>query len=223
MPLRTSQAAAGAMQPWSGASSTSPVSRSTRRSSIPGHGASSPTTPRPTRSSWPPRSGRASRTSSTRPPPRPPIRRSPGTPASGPTWRRVWRSIWGNPCFTATTSPTRWICRGPSTPGTPPWPWAAIAWSTPLFQPSAAAGLDAIYRIEIAGTASFCARIARDTYEDLPHTLDVDCVISADAVTALLVIAGRLRPWPAIALGGLRFTGARPEIGPRFFDLFVFP
>jgi hypothetical protein len=42
-------------------------------------------------------------------------------------------------------------------------------------------------------------------------------------VAALLVIGGRLSQWPAIALGRLRFTGDRPELGPRFADLFVFP
>jgi hypothetical protein len=42
-------------------------------------------------------------------------------------------------------------------------------------------------------------------------------------VTALLVITGRLSQWPAIALGRLTFTGDRPELGPRFADLFVFP
>jgi uncharacterized protein (TIGR03083 family) len=92
-----------------------------------------------------------------------------------------------------------------------------------LFQPWAAAGRDAIYRIDIDGTEPFCAQIAGDTYEDLPDAPGVDCVVSADPVTALLVISGRLSRWSAVALGSLRFTGERPEIGPRFFDLFVFP
>jgi hypothetical protein len=46
---------------------------------------------------------------------------------------------------------------------------------------------------------------------------------SPDPVTALLVITGRLSQWPAIARGRLTFTGHRPELGPRFADLFVFP
>jgi hypothetical protein len=29
--------------------------------------------------------------------------------------------------------------------------------------------------------------------------------------------------WSAIALGLLTFSGEHPEIGPRFFDLFMFP
>ena len=47
--------------------------------------------------------------------------------------------------------------------------------------------------------------------------------ISADPVTALLVITGRVSQWPAVALGRLVFSGPRPELGPRFADLFVFP
>lgn len=90
-----------------------------------------------------------------------------------------------------------------------------------IFQPSAA-GLDATYRIDIAGAEPFSVRIAGGTYEEVPGDPDVDCVISADPVTALMVISGRLSRWPAIALGGLRFAGDS-EIGPRFFDLFVFP
>jgi hypothetical protein len=37
------------------------------------------------------------------------------------------------------------------------------------------------------------------------------------------LIGGRLSHWPAIALGQLTFAGDRPELGPRFADLFVFP
>lgn len=92
-----------------------------------------------------------------------------------------------------------------------------------VFQPSAAAGLEATYRIEIAGTEPLSAHVAGGTYDHRPAGPATDCVISADPVTALMVISGRLSRWPAIALGGLRFTGPRPEIGPRFFDLFVFP
>jgi hypothetical protein len=43
--------------------------------------------------------------------------------------------------------------------------------------------------------------------------------ISADPVTALMIISGRLSPWPAIAL----MACASPGIVPKFFDLFVFP
>jgi uncharacterized protein (TIGR03083 family) len=92
-----------------------------------------------------------------------------------------------------------------------------------IFQPAASVGLEATYRVEVARIEPFHARIADATYTPLEAPGSVDCVISADPVTALLVISGRLSQWPAIALGRLTFTGDRPELGPRFADLFVFP
>jgi uncharacterized protein (TIGR03083 family) len=92
-----------------------------------------------------------------------------------------------------------------------------------MFQPAEAEGLEATYRIEIAGTEPFSVRIADCTYEEVSAAPSVDCTISADPVTAHLVISKRISQWPAIALGRLTFTGERPEIGPRFFDLFMFP
>jgi uncharacterized protein (TIGR03083 family) len=114
-----------------------------------------------------------------------------------------------------------------------PWPidpaHAALAVSAlrvaypAMFQPAAAVGLDATYRIEIAGTDGFFVRIADGTFDEPAAPESVDCVISADPVAALLVISGRLSRWPAIALGRLALTGDCPELGPRFFDLFLFP
>jgi uncharacterized protein (TIGR03083 family) len=92
-----------------------------------------------------------------------------------------------------------------------------------IFQPSAAAGLEATYRIEIPGTEAFSARIAGDAYEELPASGPPDCEIAMDPVAALLVITGRLSRWAGIALGGITFGGDRRDLGPRFFDLFVFP
>lgn len=91
-----------------------------------------------------------------------------------------------------------------------------------LFQPSVAAGLEATYGIEIAGSEPFSVRITDGVYEERPASPAVDCTISADPVTALMVISGRLSRWPAVALGTLRFSGDA-GLGPRFFDLFVFP
>jgi hypothetical protein len=54
----------------------------------------------------------------------------------------------------------------------------------------------------------FIVRIAARTYKEVSAAPLVNCVIPADPVTALIVISGRLSQWPAIALGGLRFTGA---------------
>ena len=92
-----------------------------------------------------------------------------------------------------------------------------------IFQPPAAAGLRATYRIDVPGAVPFFVRIADGTYEELAAPPSIDCVISADPVTALMVRSGRLSQWPAVALGRLTFTGACPEIGPRFAELFVFP
>jgi len=115
-----------------------------------------------------------------------------------------------------------------------PWPidpeYAAVAIGgyqrvgySAIFRPAASAGLEATYRVEVAGTDPFHARVADGTYTEPEAPGSIDCVISADPVTALLVITGRLKQWPAIALGRLKFTGDRPELGPRFADLFVFP
>lgn len=92
-----------------------------------------------------------------------------------------------------------------------------------LFQPGAAGGLEASYSIDVPGTKPFVVRISQGTYEELPAGPSVDCVISMDPVTALLLTTGRLSQWPAIALGRLTFSGDRPELGPRFVELFVFP
>ena len=91
------------------------------------------------------------------------------------------------------------------------------------FQPAAAAGLRASYRLEIPGTAPFHVTVADGSYEEPSHPPSIDCVIAADPVTALLVQSGRLSQWPAVALGRLTFAGPHPELGPRFAELFVFP
>ena len=121
-----------------------------------------------------------------------------------------------------------------ATAGGVPWPidpgYAALALGgyyrigySAIFQPLAGAGLEATYHIDTPGTDPLFVQIADGTCEELPAAASVDCVISADPVTALLVTGGRLSQWPAIALGRMTFTGGRPEIGPKFFDLFVFP
>jgi putative sterol carrier protein len=92
-----------------------------------------------------------------------------------------------------------------------------------IFNPAAAAGLDATYRLDTAGTDPFFLRTTEGTCEEPTTPGSVDCIISSDPVTALLVLSGRLSQWAAIALGRLTFSGDRPEIGPRFPNLFVFP
>jgi hypothetical protein len=92
-----------------------------------------------------------------------------------------------------------------------------------IFNPAAATELKATYQLDTAGTNPFFVRIAGGVYEEPATPGSIDCVISADPVAALLVLSGRLSQWAAIALGRLTFSGDRPEIGPRFTDLFVFP
>jgi uncharacterized protein (TIGR03083 family) len=92
-----------------------------------------------------------------------------------------------------------------------------------IFNSTAAAGLEATYLLDTAGTDPFFVRITDATYEAAATPRAVDCIISDDPMTALLVMSGRLSQWAAIALGRLTFSGDRPEIGPRFTDLFVFP
>ena len=83
--------------------------------------------------------------------------------------------------------------------------------------------LEATFQLDTAGAHPFFVRVTNATCEAPASPGSVDCVISADAVTELLVMSGRLSQWAAIALGRLTFSGDRPEIGPRFHDLFVFP
>jgi uncharacterized protein (TIGR03083 family) len=92
-----------------------------------------------------------------------------------------------------------------------------------IFNPAAAAGIEATFRLDTAGTDPFFVRISNATYEEPAAAGSVDCVITADSVTELLVMSGRLSQWAAVALGRLTFSGQRSEIGPRFNDLFVFP
>jgi uncharacterized protein (TIGR03083 family) len=92
-----------------------------------------------------------------------------------------------------------------------------------FFQADRAVGLDATYRVDIPGTESSIVRVVDGTCAEVPAAPSADCIISTDPVTAHLVYTGRISQWSAIALGRLSFSGARPEIGPGFFDLFVCP
>lgn len=114
-----------------------------------------------------------------------------------------------------------------------PWPidpgYAALAVRSfracysAMFNPIPAAGLEATYRLDTAGIDPLFVRITDATYEEPATPGSVECIISADPVTALLVLSGRISQWAAVALGRLSFSGDRPEIGPRFTNLFVFP
>jgi uncharacterized protein (TIGR03083 family) len=85
-----------------------------------------------------------------------------------------------------------------------------------------ARGHSAAYGIELRGGPAMTARFTDGAYALEPPG-PVDVTISADPVAFLLVSAGRLSRYEAIALGLLSAEGRRPELGLAFFDLFVNP
>ncbi len=90
--------------------------------------------------------------------------------------------------------------------------------------PATTRGLDAAYEIELRGLGRLVARFVDGEYRLEPaDSGPVDCIISADPVAYLLVGAGRLPQWPAIALGLISAAGLRPELALGFTDLFIFP
>ncbi len=84
----------------------------------------------------------------------------------------------------------------------------------------AAAGLRATYEVHVRGGEHHLfvfddgeLRIER------PGSHRIDCHISADPATFLLVAWGRRNQWPAIARRQLVAWGRRPWLGPRFRGL----
>jgi mycothiol maleylpyruvate isomerase-like protein/SCP-2 sterol transfer family protein len=98
----------------------------------------------------------------------------------------------------------------------------------PLFavcvNPQTAAGHSAAYRIELRGADGFTARFTDGRLGLEPYGSGAaDCTISVDPVAFLLVAAGRLSQWAAIALGLMEVRGPREDLALGFGDLFVFP
>jgi hypothetical protein len=93
-----------------------------------------------------------------------------------------------------------------------------------LLDVEAAAAMTATYAIDLGSGTRFTAELADGRYggEAAPSQL-IDCTISADPVTFLLVASRRLSQWAAFALGALIAGGPRPELAPRFMDLFAYP
>jgi uncharacterized protein (TIGR03083 family) len=89
---------------------------------------------------------------------------------------------------------------------------------------AAAAGLTATYQVHLYGGPSFQVRFDRGTPTvEPPQPGAVDCRLTVDPVTFLLVVYGRRSQWPGILRGRLRAWGPRPWLGPRFQRLFVRP
>jgi uncharacterized protein (TIGR03083 family) len=99
---------------------------------------------------------------------------------------------------------------------------------TPLFElavnPETTTGLSVAYEVELRGIGGSVVRFADGEFSVEPgYPGPVDCTISADPVGYLLVGAGRLSPWTAIALGLMSAGGPHPELAPRFSGLFIYP
>jgi uncharacterized protein (TIGR03083 family) len=89
---------------------------------------------------------------------------------------------------------------------------------------AAAAGLTATYEVRLRGGPSFQVRFDRGTATlGSPQPGAVDCRLTVDPVTFLLVVYGRRSQWPGILRGRLRAWGPRPWLGLRFQRLFVRP
>jgi hypothetical protein len=78
--------------------------------------------------------------------------------------------------------------------------------------------------IELTTGERLTTRFVNGEYRlEPPDSGPVDCTITADPVTFLLVGSGRVSPWAAIALGLLEAGGDGPELGLGFNNPFLFP
>jgi uncharacterized protein (TIGR03083 family) len=91
-------------------------------------------------------------------------------------------------------------------------------------RPEAARGAPAVYEIRLRGNGPrYVIRVANGTAEVRAAGGPVDCVISADPVTYLLVLFGRMPLVRALLRGGIVAKGRRPWLGVRFKGLFFNP
>lgn len=90
--------------------------------------------------------------------------------------------------------------------------------------PVAAAGHTGRYGLELRGAANVVVTFIDGVYGfEAPSEVPVDCQLSADPVTYLLVGTGRMSQWTAIAQGLISAGGAHPELAVAFGGLFEFP
>ena len=98
------------------------------------------------------------------------------------------------------------------------------ATDAPMLNPTTTHGLTAAYGVELRRGSSFAVRFVDGRYGLEPSgSAPVDCTISADPVAYLLVAAGRMSQWEAIALGLIAAEGPKPELALGFVDLFMYP
>jgi uncharacterized protein (TIGR03083 family) len=93
-----------------------------------------------------------------------------------------------------------------------------------VVRPEAARGAPLTYEVRLRGNGPrYVIRVADGTAEVRAAGGPVDCVISADPVTFLLVAYGRMPLGRAMLRGGMLAWGRRPWLGLRFKDLFFNP
>lgn len=91
-------------------------------------------------------------------------------------------------------------------------------------RPEAARGAPVTYEVRLRGNGPrYVIRVADGTAEVRAVGGPVDCVISADPVTYLLVVYGRMPLGRALMRGGMLARGRRPWLGLRFKTLFFNP
>jgi uncharacterized protein (TIGR03083 family) len=98
------------------------------------------------------------------------------------------------------------------------------AMSPLVVRPEAGRGAPVTYEVRLRGNGPrYVIRVADGTAEVRAVGGPVDCVISADPVTYLLVVYGRMPLGRALLRGGIVAWGRRPWLALRFKDLFFNP
>jgi uncharacterized protein (TIGR03083 family) len=93
-----------------------------------------------------------------------------------------------------------------------------------VVRPEAGRGTPMTYEIRLRGNGPrYVIRVADGTAAVRAVGGPVDCVISADPVTYLLVVYGRMPLGRALLRGGIFAKGRRPWLGLRFKNLFFNP
>jgi uncharacterized protein (TIGR03083 family) len=93
-----------------------------------------------------------------------------------------------------------------------------------VVRPEAGRGAAVTYEVRLRGDGPrYVIRVADGTAEVRAAGGPVDCVISADPVTYLLVVYGRMPLGRALLRGGIVAWGRRPWLALRFKDMFFNP
>lgn len=96
-------------------------------------------------------------------------------------------------------------------------------WFAPMCNVETTAGHTGAYQLELGGDALVVRFVDGELTVEPAGAGPVDCVLTADPVAFLLVAAGRMTQWQAIALGLMSAGGDRPELALGFLNLFAIP